>query len=461
MTLPSVGWLCETLRASRPALDPNTDLGPLSIDTRKLRPGDVFWALKAHRDGHEFVGDAFARGAKAAVVHETWKASAAAAAIRERLVGVQDTYRDLQHAAHAWREDFRFPVIGVTGTNGKTSTKDLIRRVLSLSALTAGTDGNLNNEIGVPLTVLSIRRDSGFAVFEMGASHSGDIQLLCDICRPTHGLVTSISKAHLEGFGDIATVASTKGELYDFVSDEGVAFVPADDELCRAESAACRRRIGYGFRPPAKGWDTEFHGASNVTFDARGCARFDFEALPIRLNVPGRPAALAALAALTVARHFGILPADCQEAIQRWNGIPGRASVESVGKILLLDDSYNANPESMRAALETLSLMSATRRVAVVGDMNDLGAAAEDEHRELARQLPKYGVALAMFIGRYAGLCTAAARESGVESVAFADCEDAAGSLASLVRPGDAVLIKGSRAVHLEQVVDQLRGLFG
>ena len=261
MILPTVGWLCETLRASRPALDPNTELGPLSIDTRTLHRGDVFWALKAQRDGHDFVGDAFARGAKAAVVCETWKTSAGAAAIRERLIGVQDTYRDLQPAARAWRENLSFPVIGVTGTNGKTSTKDLIRRVLSLSAPAAGTEDNLNNEIGVPLTVLSIRQDSGFAVFEMGASHSGDIRLLCNICRPTHGLVTSIAKAHLEGFGDVATVASTKGELYDFVADNGVAFVPTDDERCRTVSAACRRRIGYGFRAPAEGWDAEFHGA--------------------------------------------------------------------------------------------------------------------------------------------------------------------------------------------------------
>jgi len=459
--LPTVGWLCETLRASRPALDPNTELGPLSIDTRTLHRGDVFWALKAQRDGHDFVGDAFARGAKAAVVCETWKTSAGAAAIRERLIGVHDTYRDLQQAARAWRENLSFPVIGVTGTNGKTSTKDLIRRVLSLSAPAAGTEDNLNNEIGVPLTVLSIRQDSGFAVFEMGASHSGDIRLLCNICRPTHGLVTSIAKAHLEGFGDVATVASTKGELYDFVADNGVAFVPTDDERCRTVSAACRRRIGYGFRAPAEGWDAEFHGASNVIFDARGCARFDFETVPIRLSVPGRPAALTALAALSVARHFGIPPADCAEAIEQWRGIPGRASVEFVGKILLLDDSYNANPDSMRAALETLSLMSAVRKVAVLGDMNELGEAAEDEHRELAMELPKYGVALALFVGRYAGLFTGAAQQSGVESHAFADCEDAARSLSSLLRPGDAVLVKASRAVHLEQVVEQLKRLFG
>jgi UDP-N-acetylmuramoyl-tripeptide--D-alanyl-D-alanine ligase len=226
-------------------------------------------------------------------------------------------------------------------------------------------------------------------------------------------------------------------------------------------AAACRHRIGYGFHLPAEGWDAEFHGSSNVTFDARGCARFDFETVPVRLSVPGHPAALSALAALTVARHFGIPPADCADAIGKWKGISGRASVESVGKILLLDDSYNANPESMRAALETLSLMSASRRVAVLGDMNELGEAAEDEHRDLARQLPKYGIALALFVGRHAALFTGAAQECGVESRAFAACEDVAGSLNSLLRPGDAVLVKASRAVHLELVVEQLKRLFG
>jgi UDP-N-acetylmuramoyl-tripeptide--D-alanyl-D-alanine ligase len=457
--LPTVGWLCDTGQASRGALNPNLEVAPISIDTRTLRAGDVFWALKATRDGHDFVGDAFAKGAKAAVVSESWKASAPPA-FRERLIGLQDTYRDLQQAARDWRSTWRFPVIGVTGSNGKTSTKDLIRRALSVAALAAGTEGNLNNEIGVPLTVLGARQDARFAVIEMGASHRGDIRTLCGICRPTHGLVTSIAAAHLEGFGDLATVAGTKGELYDFIADHGVAFVPTDDDRCREQSARCRKRVGYGFRAPLADWNAESHIASRVSFDARGCARFDFEKTPVHLSVAGRPAALAALAALTVARHFGIPPAACADVIADWPGIPGRTSVEPIGGILVVDDSYNANPESMRAALETLSLLPSSRKVAVLGDMNELGAAAEAEHRALARQLPKYGVGFCIFIGRYADLFSATARESGIEIRTFADCETAAGLLTSLLRPGDAVLVKGSRGVHLEQIVSLLRKRF-
>lgn len=461
MNLPTIGWLCKALQTSLPtALDHSEELGAISIDSRTLQPGNVFWALAAHRNGHDYVGDAFAKGAKAAVVRKEWQESAAAV-VRNRLIGVENTNHDLQKAARAWRETLECPVIGITGTNGKTSTKDLIRRLLSLKAKTAGTEGNFNNEIGVPLTVLSVSRDSEFAVIEMGASHHGDIRFLCEIAKPTHGLVTSIGKAHLEGFGSLEALTGTKGELYDFVSESGVAFVPTDDKLCREESAVCRHRIGFGFQFPVAGWNSELYSGANLRFDDHGCGRFVFEGVDIRLSIPGRPAALSALAALTAARHFGISPTECRDTVLHWNGVHGRTSVEVVGAILLMDDSYNANPDSMRAALETLSMLRGSRKTVVLGDMNELGDTAANEHRELARQLPNFGITYAIFVGKFAGLAVDEAKVHGVQAQAFASGDELVGELASLIRSGDTVLVKGSRSNQLERIVDQLKRLFG
>ena len=187
-----------------------TELGPISIDTRTLARGDTFWALKGERDGHDFVTDAFAKGAKAAVVNQSWLNVARAPAIREKLITVADTKFALTEAGRAWRAALNCPVIGITGTNGKTSTKDLILKLLSLRYAATGTQGNLNNEIGVPLTLLAVPGESQVLVVEMGASHVGEVADLCRISRPTHGLVTSIGKAHLAGFGDLEGVVKTK-----------------------------------------------------------------------------------------------------------------------------------------------------------------------------------------------------------------------------------------------------------
>ena len=461
MTLPTFGWLCSTLQASpAAALNATDEIKTISIDSRTLQLGDLFWALKAQRNGHDFTTDAFKRGARAAVVSSEWK-NAAAMVLRDRLIGVADTALDLQHAARVWREALACPVVGITGTNGKTSTKDLIRRLLSLKGLTAGTEGNFNNEIGVPLTLLGIPRDADYAVVEMGASHRGDVHFLCEIAKPTHGLITSIGKAHLEGFGSLNAIASAKGELFDFVAEHGVAFVPTDDRLCREKSAVCRRQIGYGFQIPDRNWNADFHHGADLVFDDLGCGQFVFDHVKIRLSIPGKPAAQAALAAMTVAHHFGLLPAACQETISLWKGVHGRAYIEKVGSILLMDDSYNANPDSMLAALETLSMLRGERKTAVLGDMNELGDAAADEHRALARQLPHFGVTCAIFVGKFAEVAFNEAKTRGVKGYTYSDSDELIGELSSIIKPGDIVLVKGSRSVRLERIVDQLKKVFG
>ena len=460
MGMPTIGWLRGVLAADASALSRDLPLGPISIDTRTLLAGDTFWAIRARRDGHDFVSEAFARGAKAAVVSSEWKRSAEATPYLERLIGVSDTREALRRAATEWRTAWRFPVIGVTGSNGKTSTKELIALLLAVHMRTGSTQGNLNNDIGVPLTLLAISSDSEAAVVEMGASHAGEIADLCGICRPTHGLVTSVGRAHLEGFDSLEAVARTKGELYDFVAESGTAFVPTDDELCQAESREARHRVGYGFHPRPSDWSAEFHAGTNLCFDSLAQASFEFHRTTIQLGSAGRPAALSALAALTVAFTFNIAPEECVPVIAGWQGFRSRGEVIHTSRIVILDDSYNANPTSMRAALETLSLLRAERRVAILGDMNELGMSAEHEHRELGRELKPYGVDAAILIGEMAALAAGEARAAGLDVQTYPSFDAMGPQWLDSLRAGDAVLVKGSRSARLERVVEELKRSF-
>jgi UDP-N-acetylmuramoyl-tripeptide--D-alanyl-D-alanine ligase len=452
---PTIGWLCQILNAEAPGLPLDTPLLPISIDSRTLRAGDTFWALQATRDGHDFVADALSRSAKVAIVSREWKKSAPAN-IRDRLIGVDDTRSALTSAASKWRKTLSLPVLGITGSNGKTSTKELILNCLLEKWKAAGTTGNLNNEIGVPLTLLSIARDDQIAVIEMGASHAGDIADLCRIAEPTHALVTSIGRAHLEGFGTLENVARTKGELYDFVAESGTAFVPADDEWCRAAAAHCRKMIGYGFERMSSSAERHFSG-ENLTYDDLGCAHFDFKGVPVRVGIPGHPAALSALAALTVAQTFDVSAEDCANVIAQWKAIPGRTNVISVGRLLLMDDSYNANPASIKSALETLALLRGPRRAVILGDMAELGDAAEEEHRKLGSELATFQLAGAALIGPLMQIAARAAQQNGLAVTPFTTVEDFMNSLPTFLQNTDAVLVKGSRSMRLERVVDAIK----
>jgi UDP-N-acetylmuramoyl-tripeptide--D-alanyl-D-alanine ligase len=438
-------------------LDPNTPLGPISIDSRALKPDDTFWAVQGTRDGHEFVFDAFAKGAKLAVVNRAWWERNSADVRKYPMVVVGDTRATLSEAGKAWRERFTFPVIGITGTNGKTSTKDLILKLLSLRFTPGGTKGNLNNDLGVPLTLLDIPLDCDIAVIEMGANHLGEISQLCKVSQPTHGLVTSIGKAHLEGFGSLEALAHTKGELYDAVADSGVAFVPTDDELCRREAELNPQKIGYGFQPRPNEWTGEFHQGKGLHFDEQGRALFRFDDVEIRLGLPGRPAAIAALSALTVASHFWISPKACQAEIESWTGLRGRVDIFTAGGVTIMDDSYNANPPSMIAALETLSHLQGKRRVAVLGDMNELGEYAEEEHRKLGEAVSGFKIDQAIFVGPVSKIAAQAASKGGVSTAHFANYELLEPHLKHLIQNGDVVLVKASRGMKLERVVDYLK----
>lgn len=458
MREPTVGWFCDVIGA-RSEANPQGPLYPVSIDSRTLHAGDVFWALRAQRDGHEFVPDAFARGARAAVVNTAWAATDAAQPFHNSLIVVDDPLAALTAAARSWRKTLRCRVIGITGSNGKTSTKNLLLLLLRGQCSAGGTQGNFNNEIGVPLTMLGVPADADVAVIEMGASKRGDIAFLCGVCAPTHGLVTSISAAHLQGFGDLQTVALTKGELYDYIAERGTAFVPLNNAYCVNAAAACRQRIGFGFDNALQTWTDEIRLGQNLGFNNDGCAQFDFAGTIVNVPVPGRAAAQTALAALTVAHALGVPPLNGARALARWESAAGRGRIIRLPHGTIIDDSYNANPASMRNALELLHMLPAPRRVAILGDMNELGDHAEAEHRALGADAAARNVHAFIFVGRFAEIAAASVQDRN-RAFAFADWDALESRLESVVRAGDTVLVKGSRSLRLERAVEQLRRMF-
>jgi len=455
MTLPTLGWLTSTLGSTaRLAYDHPLSI---SIDSRNLKPGDVFWALRGERDGHEYVRGAFESGAAAAVVHRGY--TSGDVVLDSKLIFVDESLEALTDAAKAWRGELRGKIIGLTGSVGKTTTKDLVFEALGGAEHANATVGNFNNEIGVPLTVLRTPVESEYLVCEMGAARIGDIAHLCKVVRPHEGLVTAVAAAHVETFGSLEDIARGKGELYDFVAQDGTAYVPVEDARCVGASKLCRNRIGYGFCPKPQDWESEYVQGEQLEFDAQACARFRIGDSTVTLSVPGRPAAQAALAAMTVALHNGHSARGAAQHLVRAVPTRGRVTIRRAGSVTIIDDSYNANPMSMRSALETLSLRQAPRKVAILGDMLELGEYADIAHREVVNDLETAGVVVAVLIGPYFSH-VAAASISRTQMSIFPSVEQALPVVSRLIRPNDLVLVKASRGMALDKVVQKLEETF-
>jgi UDP-N-acetylmuramoyl-tripeptide--D-alanyl-D-alanine ligase len=428
-------------------------LPPISIDTRTLEKDEIFWTLKGRKDGQEFIADAFRRGASAMVVSESWWKENAAKEIPAVWV-VPDRLRALQALARAWRSELSIPVIGITGSNGKTSTKELARCALETQFSVGATAGNRNNHIGVPLTLLSLREHHDIAVVEMGANHLGEIKLLCDIAQPTDGLITSIGRAHLEGFVSIEQVAHAKGELFDFLGKAGRAFVSIDDSRCIHLSEGLDKRVGFGFQPRPSNWEDAYCEGQELHLTESAQAAFRFGETNVQLRVSGRLWARSALAALTIAVTFGIPLARAAEAVSSWQGIAGRTQIRRLQNMTLIDDTYNANPDSMRAALELLCDLSSRRRIAVLGDMGELGSHAEEEHRRLGREIAKMKINKLYCLGPYSNWLAEEASNAGADAWHTEKPEALVDKLRRDLIRGDTVLFKASRSVALDEIMN-------
>ena len=407
----------------------------VNTDTRTIREGQLFVALKGENfDGNAFALQALEAGAVRAVVNDTVEAD------DPRLVKVPDTLAALQQLAAYHRQQFDIPVIGLTGTNGKTTTKELIRAVLGAKYSVTATEGNLNNDLGVPLSVLKINADTQIAIIEMGASHPEDLKPLLAVAQPTHGLITNVGKAHLLGFGSFEGVKHAKGLLYDYLKEhEGVAFANADDPVLQ-EMLWDREmtRIPYGME------GVELLPASADEPFVR--LRFA-DGYVLNTHLVGAYNALNMLAALKIGWLFGVPESDARAAVEAYEPSNNRSQLMKTGCNTVIVDAYNANPSSMAVALDNLALNSG-RKVALLGDMRELGADSAAEHRKIVERLQGLE---AFLVGEE---FTRAAAGTGIRT--FATSDDLAAWLRENPLQGCTVLVKGSRGTRMEKVIPSL-----
>lgn len=431
----------------------NAPFTGVSTDSRTTAPGNLFIALKGESfDGHRFVAAAKERGAVAAMVEPD---GVAVAPKDFPLIVVDNTLETMGKLARLYRRKFSIPVIAVAGSNGKTTAKEMIADVLRSTRSVLSTRGNLNNHIGVPLTLFGLNEEHDVAVVEVGTNHPGELAYLCRIVEPTHALVTSIGREHLEFFGDLKGVAREEGTVYRSLRGRrgAVAFVNGDDPLVAGLAARVRRKVTYGLSK--KSFDI---AGSGLQINAHGCATLRVggkkagRPFPLTLSVPGAHNALNALAAVAVGRTMGVAPRRIRSALEAFRPVGKRMEVLSLGGVTVFNDTYNANPDSTMAALETLSRTSVPgKKIAVLADMKELGAHAADEHRRVGEALNGLGIEYLLTYGDLAKEIHAGARVTF--AVHYGQKNVLAEYLAELVSPGDAVLIKGSRGMTMEDVV--------
>jgi len=417
-----------------------------SIDTRTLQAGELFFALRGpNHDAHAHVQEAFERGAAAAIVERE-------VAVSGRLIRVADTLAALQKIGAWARELWGGEVVGVTGSAGKTTTKDVIAHVLATAFPTGKTVGNFNNHIGVPLSILRLPDHCRVAVLEMGMNHADEIRSLASIARPNVGVVTNVGYAHVEFFADgIEGVARAKRELIEELPGDGTAVLNADDErVVRFREVHRGRVVTFGFRNPADVM------ATDVDYVPGGC-RFRVEGIAFETSLAGAHGVLNVLAALAVARAFGIPFSGLAEAVAgfRTGSMRGERTVRN--GVTVFDDCYNANPEAMRAMIDVLAVETARRRVAVLGEMLELGQSAEPLHRGMGSYLAGRGIDVVIGIRGAARYIVEEAVKAGLSDSAaffFENPVEAGLLLRRILREGDAVLFKGSRGVRVEKALD-------
>ena len=437
--------------------------GVVTTDSRTLRGGEMFFALKGENfDGNEYALKALEAGAAYAVVN---KDSSAGAIDDPRLIKVEDTLKTLQELAR-WHRSMTIvdgkplTVIALTGTNGKTTTKELIREVLSVKYRVTATEGNLNNSIGVPLTLLKINSETQLAVVEMGASHPGDIKELVDIALPNYGLITNVGKAHLLGFGSFDGVKATKGELYDYLRRTADrAFINVDNpHLCQMASERNMQHDterSYSLLLP---YGLDYQGAEVLASDAdHPFLRIRLDGTVIETNLVGSYNADNVMAAIAVGKQFGVSFEEAVAAISAYVPANKRSQMTKTERNTLIVDAYNANPTSMAAALDNFSNVSAEQKVALLGDMLELGSESLSEHVTAIRSACSRGLSMICFVGKeFQAASAEVPADMLVNARFFATSDELAAFLGESPLSGAVVLIKGSRGTRMENVIPAL-----
>lgn len=451
-------WTGGRIRAG----DPQAAFTGVTVDSRRTRPGELFFALRGQRaDGHAFVADAAARGAAGAVVE---RPPAADGELPDgfTLIEVQDAEAALGQVAAGHRRRLPSAAVAVTGSVGKTTTKEMVASVLAVRWPVFKSPGNYNNQVGLPLAVLAWRRDHAAGVFELAMRGPGQIAALCRILRPQVGVVTNVGESHLELLGSLEAVADAKAELVEALPPDGTAVLNADDPRVRAmASRTAARVVLYGLDGSAE------VRAENAAADGPLGIRFTLctprGRRPVRLPVPGLHQVHNALAAAAVGVVFGLEPDEIAAGLAAFRPEEGRLNLRSFGAVTVLDDTYNAAPASTLAALRVLRQVARGRAVAVLADMLELGPAEHEGHRRVGREAAR-AADLLLGVGPRMAAAVAAAREAGMAPETarhYPDRDALLADLPDLVRPGDTVLVKGSRAMGMEAVVRALAAAFG
>jgi len=419
----------------------------INTDTRKITEGCLFFALRGENfDANSFAETALEKGAAFVVIdNPKYKKN-------DRYILVNDSLMSLQELAKYHRNQLTIPIIGITGSNGKTTTKELIYSILSQKYKTLSTVGNLNNHIGVPLTLLEINANHQIAIIEMGANHQKEIELLCEICRPDFGLITNIGKAHLEGFGGVEGIKKGKGELYDFLEKhKGTAFINNDSDVLTkmAEHRNLTSKIYYGKNPNNNvsgelvlnqpyleiKWTQDSKENHLVLSQLTGAYNFE--------NI---------LAAIAIGLNFGLSPNEINNGIKNYQPQNNRSQITKTSKNTVVCDFYNANPSSMLVAIENINQLKADKKIVILGDMYELGEETELEHLNMITKALSNAFDRVIFIGDY----FYKQKQEFKNGVFFESTQQAADYLKEKNLSDSLVLVKGSRGMKLESLIDYL-----
>jgi UDP-N-acetylmuramoyl-tripeptide--D-alanyl-D-alanine ligase len=457
----SLSRIAEITGAQPDNFDPNAIAIGYSIDSRSIRPGELFFAVKGEKmDGHDFVAQAIEKGALGVVVGRErlfsaeWRARTTAIQ-QSKLIVVEDTLEALQLVAKSVRKLWARPLIGVTGSAGKTTTKDAIAHVLATRFRVHKSEGNFNNHFGLPLMLLKLEPEHDIAVVELGMSHLGEITALAQIAQPNTGVVTNVAPVHLEFFSSIAEIARAKYELVESLPADGTAVLNGDDEYVSQFGREFKGKvITYGFAPTctvrAEKWESA--GEAGSVFDVVVGDRRERVTLPL----VGKHNAYNALAAIAVGLEHGVALAQSSAALARLSPADKRGQVVRIGNITVINDCYNSNPKALAAMVDALAEMPAKRRIVVAGEMLELGPKGEDMHRNAGEYIATKKIDVLIGVRGLAQAMVESAKQAGMATEFFVTPEEAGEWLARETRDGDAMLLKASRGVKLEKALEKV-----
>jgi len=433
----------------------------VSINSRTIKEGELFVCIKGEKfDGHDFIGDAISKGAAGVILSDSNRVSKEMIGeeVSPFVIQSENTLRALQDLASYQRSISPFRVVGVTGTNGKSTTKEMIASIIETKYKTLKTQGNLNNHIGLPLTLLARKPEHEVGVLEMGMSAAGEIKRLAEIAKPDIGVITNISAGHLEQLKTVKEVQAAKGELFDSLDEKGTAIVNADDPLVLELAKSLRvKKITYGIEQSAdvQASDIQNKGNDGFTFTAK----IFNQTVPINLPQIGYCNIYNALAALATGHSLGISGKDMSKGLQNYQQIPQRNEKINFQGITLINDAYNANPQSMREAIKTLAELNIQgNRFLVVGDMLELGPLSESAHHELGQEVTLSNIDHLVTVGPLASLVAESAKKNSrhpLQIGKFNTHMEAVNYLLRKVKKGDCLLVKGSRGSKMENVIQE------